>query len=170
MSEGYETGSRSDPWTAGTGQPRAELRGNSGSRGQAWREDPAGQDSVAGLLSGLLRDLQDLVRGEIALARTELKEDATTAGRGIAMIAAGAIVGLTGFIFLMLGATYLLNKWVEMWIAAAIVGAVLAVIAAIVASAGRGKLSATNMKPELSIDSLKEDKEWAKQQMNSVKK
>lgn len=167
MSEGYGgAGDQVDPRTLGIGNdPSGGQR--SGNRGGRQAEN---QESVGSLVSGILKDLQEMVRGEIALARTEIKEDASTAGRGIAMIAAGALVGVTGFIFLMLGATYLLNKWVQMWIAAAIVGAALALIAAILVSKGRGTLSAGNLKPEQTIESLKEDKEWAKQQMNSVKR
>lgn len=120
------------------------------------------------LVSGVLEDLQSLVRSEVQLAKTELKEDAKEIGNGVGMIASGVIVGLVGFIFLMLGATYLLNKYVEMWIAAAIVGLALVLIAAIVALSGKKKLSAANLKPDRSIDSLKEDKEWANRQIKSV--
>jgi uncharacterized membrane protein YqjE len=111
-----------------------------------------------------------MVRDEIRLARAELRDDAMTAGRGVAVLAAGALVGLTGFIFLMLGATYLLNKWVQMWIAAGIVGVVLAVVAAVCIYAGRNKLRESNFTPEQTIATLKEDREWAKQQTNSVRR
>jgi len=125
---------------------------------------------IAALLAGLLKDLQELVRGEVKLARTEIQEDLSHAGRGVAMLAAGALVGLTGFIFLMLAVTYALNKRVEMWIAAGIVGVTLAVIAAIAASMGRKQLSAGSLKPTTTIESIKEDKEWASQQISSVKR
>jgi hypothetical protein len=127
-------------------------------------------EGIGSLLSGLLTDLQDLIRGEVKLARAEVKEDLTTAGRGIGMLGAAALVGVTGFIFLMLGLTYLLNKWMQMWIAAAIVGGVLAVIAIALAMSGRRQLSATELKPDRTIDSLKEDQAWAKQQISSVKR
>jgi hypothetical protein len=70
----------------------------------------------------------------------------------------------------MLAVTYLLDKWVDRWVGAAIVGAVLAAIAAILAMSGKRKLSAANMKPEQTIETLKEDQAWAKQQINSVKR
>jgi len=127
-------------------------------------------EGVASLLSGLLTDLQHLVRGEVKLARAELQEDLADAGRAVAMIAGAALVGVTGFIFLMLGVTYLLNKKVEMWVAALIVGAVLAVIAIAFALAGKRGLSAASLKPDQTTESLKEDKEWAKQQISSVKR
>jgi hypothetical protein len=122
------------------------------------------------LISGLIEDLQSLVRSEVQLAKTELREDAREMGMGAGMLAAGALVGLTGFIFLMLGVTYLLNKSLEMWLAAGIVGVVLLIVAALVAMNGKNKLSAANLKPDQTIESMKENKEWASRQMNSVRK
>jgi uncharacterized membrane protein YqjE len=132
--------------------------------------NPTPSQGVGSLVSGVIDDLQSLVRGEVQLAKTELKEDAREIGSGAAMIAAGALVGLVGFIFLMLGVTYLLNKSIEMWLAAGIVGLVLIALAAIVAMSGKGKLSAANLKPQQTIDSMKENKEWANRQIKSVRK
>jgi hypothetical protein len=127
-------------------------------------------DGIGSMLGGLLKDLQDLVRGEVALAKAEIKEDVSTAGKGVASLATAAFFGLTGFIFLMLGLTYLLNIWMRMWIAASIVGVLLVAIAAVLGMSGKKKLSAASLKPDQTIDSLKEDQQWAKEQISSVKK
>lgn len=127
-------------------------------------------ESIGGMLSGLLKDLQDLVRGEVALAKAEIKEDVSTAGKGVAALATAAFLGMTGFVFLMLGLTYLINLYWRMWVSAAVVGAALLVIAAVLGMSGKKKLSATSLKPEQTIDSLKEDQQWAKAQISSVKK
>lgn len=126
--------------------------------------------SVGTLVAGVIGDLQSLVRSEVQLAKTELKEEARELGAGAGMLAAGALVGLVGFIFLMLGVTYLLNKSIEMWLAAGIVGVVLLLIAAMVATSGKNKLSAANLKPAQTIESMKENQEWASRQIKSVKK
>jgi uncharacterized membrane protein YqjE len=118
----------------------------------------------------VIEDLQAIVRGEVQLAKAEIREDASRIGSGAAMIAVGALVGLVGFIFLMLGVTYLLNKSIEMWLAAGIVGLVLLAIAAAVALSGRSRVRAANLTPVQTIDSLKENKEWASRQMKSVRK
>jgi hypothetical protein len=128
------------------------------------------QEGLGTIFAGILKDLQDLLRGEILLAKTELRDDVGAMGKGAGTLAAAALVGLTGFIFLMLGVTYVLNKWVQMWIAAGIVALALLLVAVILASAGRKQLSAAQLKPEQTIESLKEDKEWAKQQISSVKR
>lgn len=145
-------------------EPGAGRFGAGNTRGQA---PPEG---IGPLLGELLKDLQQLVRGEIALAKAEIREDVGQAGRGVASMAIAAVFGLTGFIFLMLGATYVLHLWMRMWLAAAIVGVVLIVIAAILAMNAKTKLSAANLKPEQTIESMKENQEWAKQQINSASK
>jgi len=124
-------------------------------------------DSIGGLLSGLLRDVQQMIRGEIALARTEVKEDVSTIGAGISSLVIALLFALTGFIFLMLGATYVINIWTRMWVAAGAVGLVLLVIGGLLALAAKKKLSAASLKPDQTIDSIKETKVWAQQQMNS---
>jgi uncharacterized membrane protein YqjE len=133
---------------------------------------PGAQDaeSLGTLVTSIVADLQDIVRGEVQLAKTELQEDVSVLGKGIAAIAAGALVALVGFIFLMLGVTYLLNKSLEMWISAGIVGVVLLIIGIIAALVGKNTLSAANLKPDKTIDSLKEDQEWANRQIKSVAK
>jgi uncharacterized membrane protein YqjE len=126
------------------------------------------RESIGSILSGLVSDLQGIIRGEIALARAEVREDVSTVGNAIGKMAGAIIFGLTGFIFLMLGATYLLNTWMRMWIAAATVGAVLVVLAAILGMNAKSKLSASNLKPDETIASVKETREWAKQQISSA--
>jgi hypothetical protein len=89
MTEGYGAGDRIDPRTLGYGHETFGQREAGGQRGQ-----PGQPESIGTLISGLLKDLQDMVRGEVALARTEIRDDAMSAGRGVAMIAAGALVWL----------------------------------------------------------------------------
>ncbi len=131
----------------------------------------AADEGIGTLITGLIKDTQDLVRAEVQLAKTELTEDAKTLGAAAAMLVAGALIGLVGLVFLMLFAMYLLADWLgELWLGALIVAAVLLVVAAILAMVGKNRLSAANFKPEQTIDTLKEDQQWAKQQINSVKR
>ena len=129
-----------------------------------------GSDSLGDTVTGIIEDLQNIVRGEVQLAKTEIKEDVSKLGRAAGMIGAAAFLALVGFIFLMLGVTYLLHKSLEMWISAGIVGLALLIIGAIVGVMGKNKMQEANMVPEKTIESLKEDKEWASRQINSVKK
>ncbi|MDP9363698.1 MAG: phage holin family protein [Chloroflexota bacterium] len=140
-------------------------------------DGPGGQYQLAGapeglgaLISGVIKDLQDLLRAEVQLAKTELREDATGIGKALAFIAAGAFIGLVGLIFLIQAIVWILDEFVNDWLAATIVAVALLAIAAILALSGRSKLSATNLKPEQTIETLKEDQQWAKQQINSAKR
>jgi len=139
----------------------------SGDMYQGSTETNSDSDTIGGLLSGLLRDVQQMVRGEMALARAEIKDDVSTIGTSIASLAIATIFALTGFILLMLGVTYVLNMYMRMWIAAGIVGLVLLAIGGMLAMGAKKKLSAASLKPDQTIDSLKETKTWAQQQMNS---
>ena len=127
-------------------------------------------EGLGSIVSGIVKDLQEIVRGEVKLAKTEIREDVSAMGKGAASIAAGGIVAFVGFVFLMLSATFALSKWVEMWIAALIVAVALLLIGAILAMSGKKKLSASSLKPTESMESLKEDQAWASQQIKSVKK
>lgn len=127
-------------------------------------------ESLGDTLTGIIQDLQNIIRGEVQLAKTEIKEDAGKLGGALGMIGAAAFLALVGFIFLMLGVTYLLNKSLEMWISAGIVGLALLIIGAILGVIGKNQIQEANMVPDKTIESLKEDKEWASRQMNSVTK
>jgi uncharacterized membrane protein YqjE len=166
MSEGYETGGTADPRTTRY-DPDTAL--NTRFRPAAGA-GAGNQEGIGELVSGLLQDLQDLIRGEVRLAKTEIQEDAKTAARGAGMIAAGAAVGFVGFWMLMLAVAYVLAETMDMWLATGIVAVALLVIAAIVAMVGRNRLTSRNLAPDETIDTLMEDQAWAKQQINSVKK
>jgi uncharacterized membrane protein YqjE len=153
--------------TSGATPSSRPLNASTATQGDPTR--PA-SDGIGTLVSDLLADLQGIVRGEVALAKAELKEDAGVIGKAAGSLVAGALVALVGFIFLMLGVTYLLNKSLEMWIAAGIVGLALLIIGAILVMSGKNKLSAASLKPTRTIDSIKEDQEWASQQIKSVGK
>jgi len=127
-------------------------------------------EGLGSLVTGIVEDLQGIVRGEVLLAKTELKEDVSILGKAAGSLVAGALIGLVGFIFLMLGVTYLINKSLELWISAGIVGLALLLIAGILVMSGKKAMSAASLKPTETMDSLKEDQEWANRQIKSVKK
>lgn len=127
-------------------------------------------ETLGDTVTGLIQDLQEIVRGEVQLAKTEIKEDASQMGKALGIIGAAVFLGLVGFIFLMWGVTYLLNKSLEMWLAAGIVGLALLIIGGIVGMVGKNQMQEANFVPEQTIESVKEDKEWASHQINSVKR
>lgn len=174
QTRGQGSGQRRDAGGGGRrpgGDPAPSGQGTQAAGGTGGRYDLAGApEGLGSLISGVIKDLQDLLRGEVQLAKTELKEDASAIGKGAGLLAAAAIFGLLGLIFTLLAVVYLLDKVVQLWIAAGIVGLSVLVIAAILGLIGKNRLSASNLKPEQTIETLKEDKEWASQQISSVKR
>jgi len=137
--------------------------------GRSATDEPA--EGIGSLIAGLIQDLQDLVRAEVKLAKTELREDVQKITGAAGLLVAGGVVGLVGFIFLMLTLMYLLNEWIgRLWISAGIVTLALVIATAILVITGRDRLRAANLIPEQTIATLKEDQAWARQQINSVKR
>jgi len=127
-------------------------------------------EGLGELVGGIVKDVQDLVRGEVQLAKTELKESATAAGKGIGFLIASTVLGLIGFTFLMLALTEVLDNYMPRWAAAGLVALGLLLIAGVLALLGKRRLSADTLKPDQTIETLQEDKAWAQQQINSVKR
>jgi hypothetical protein len=132
----------------------------------------AREESIGELLKDLSNETSTLVRQELALARAELTQKGKAAGKGAGMLAAAGVVAL-----LMLGAltacfVALLGTAVtHLWLAALIVTVAYALIAAVLALAGRTALkNAVPPAPEETIESVKEDIEWAKTQARSARR
>jgi xanthine/uracil permease len=126
----------------------------------------AGEPSLGQLFGDLARDVQTLFKQELALAKTETTESAKRMGMDIAKIVAGALVLYTGVIFLLAAAVFGLRELDLPWsLSALIVGAVVAVIGLFLVLRAKSDLSSTSLAPTETIESLKQDGEWAKGQV-----
>jgi len=126
-------------------------------------------ESLGGLIRGILMDLRTLIREEIALARVEIREQATRA-RAAAMsfgIAIGALLfgGAFLLIAIAMGIADLLN-W-PAWAGFLIVAVLLAIIGAVTLSASRKKLATVSAVPEETVTTLKENSEWIAKRLSS---
>lgn len=130
---------------------------------------PGAPEGLGTLVNGVIADVQDILRNEVRLAQAELKEDAGILARAAAMGVVSAVAGLVGFIILMIGVSLLLTRWLDDWLAFVIGGAALLIIAGILATIAKSRLSAANLKPERTIDSLQQDKAWAQEQAQTLK-
>jgi len=132
------------------------------------RIDPQ-EPSLGELLGGLVGNMQDLIRGEVGLAKQELKEEAKQAGVGAGMLAGAGVMALVGLIFVGLTATYALTLVLPGWAAALLVAALFLIVGFVLYSLGRQRLQRIDPVPRQSIESLKEDTEWIKRQVSSDK-
>jgi uncharacterized membrane protein YqjE len=123
--------------------------------------------SFADLVRQVVADLQEIVRSEVRLAKAEVREEAGKAANAAKMSAMGGVMALYAGGALVLGIIWLLSQYVSNWAAALIVAVVLGVIAAIMLMVGKGRLNEINPKPEKTIDSIKENLQWNKNQTAS---
>ena len=121
--------------------------------------------SVATLLSDLARDFSLLIRQEVALAKAEASEKVGQLGMGVGMMAAGGFVAFAGLIVLMFAGVYALSLVMEPWQAALIVGGVVTLLGLAVVFVGKSKLRADKLTPQRTIQSIKDDARWAKEQV-----
>ncbi|VXB07468.1 conserved hypothetical protein [Arthrobacter sp. 9AX] len=96
--------------------------------------------SLGELLGDVTRDLSTLMRQEVELAKAELKQSATRAGKGSGMLAGAGVAGHFVLIFLSLALMFALGALMPLGWAAVIVAVIWGIIAAVLASIGRKEL------------------------------
>jgi hypothetical protein len=121
--------------------------------------------SLGQLFGDLQRQLATLVRQEIDLARTEMTSKAKSAGRGVALVAAGGAALYAAFLGLMAAiALGLATLGLDLWLAALIVALVVGGVGAFLVYRGREDLQVSPV-PEKTLDTLKDDADWAKERV-----
>jgi len=120
--------------------------------------------SLTELLSVMSNDITLLVRKEFELAREEVKGEAKEAGKAAGALAAAGVIAFLGAIALVLAAGWALAAIMPDGLAFLIVAIVLFVAAAVLGLAGKKRLQSVNPKPEQTIETLKEDKQWLSEQ------
>jgi uncharacterized membrane protein YqjE len=124
----------------------------------------ANDRSFSDVLQDIVRNIQDIVHLEFRLAKTEIQEEAVKAKPAAVLTGSGILCGLFAAFFLLLAIVYALAIVMPAWAAALIVGVVLFAVAGGVASAGLKRFKHVHPAPDKTIESLKENLEWAKQQ------
>ncbi len=116
---------------------------------EAHGHDPKVEESntLGTLFSDLTQNVSVLVRQEVELAKTELKESATNAAKGAGMYAGAGIAAHFVLLFLSLAAWAGLSQWTGYGWSAVIVAALWAVVAAILAVVARKKLQSVKGMP-----------------------
>jgi uncharacterized membrane protein YqjE len=123
----------------------------------------AGDRSLSDVLQDIIRNVQEIVRSEVRLAKTEIREEAAKARSSMLLLAAGAVTAIFASVFLLLMIVYALTLVMPGWAAALIVGTILAVVASVMLTAGVRRFKQIHPTPERTIETIKENVEWAKQ-------
>jgi uncharacterized membrane protein YqjE len=130
------------------------------------RDRPVGE-----LVKDLAGQTSTLVRQEIQLAQAELTSKGKVAGRGAGMLAGAAVAALLALIALTAVLIAALDTAMPLWLAALIVTVLWGVIGAVLAARGRKELQhAAPPVPEQTVETVKEDIQWAKTQTGSAKR
>ncbi|MEV6319315.1 phage holin family protein [Streptomyces sp. NPDC051776] len=127
------------------------------------RERPSRADeSVGELLSEVAGDVETLFRQEVELAKAEIREEATKAGKAAGMFGGAGFGGYMVALFGSLAAVFGLANVMDWGWAALIITGVWAMIAAVLFVVGRAKMRKVSPKPEQTLGTLKEDAQWAR--------
>ena len=150
-----------------TGNPYPETGGYAGSTQVGGTAKPAvdvSQLSVGELVGRVTTDISTLMRQEFALAKAELTEEAKKAGKGAGSLGAAGFLGYLAAIFASLTLMFLLDLFLPLWAAALIVTVLYGVIAYVLFSKGKKQLKTVDPTPRQTVETLKEDVQWAKDQ------
>jgi hypothetical protein len=130
------------------------------------RERPIGQ-----VAKDLTSDIALLMRQEIELAKAEMAQKGRTAAPGLGMFGGAGIVALCAAGALTAFLILVLSLFLPEWAGALIVGAVLAAVAFVLVQQGKERVAdAGKPVPEQTIETVKEDVEWAKTRASSARK
>jgi len=118
--------------------------------------------SLGELVAEVTRDLSTLMRQELELAKAEMKEEAAKVGKASGMLGGAGLAGWMVLLFASLALAWALGNVMDLGWAGLIVAVIWAVVGAVLYSVGRRKLREVDLKPRRTVQTLKEDAQWAK--------
>ncbi|MCU1290358.1 MAG: hypothetical protein JWN60_2587 [Acidobacteria bacterium] len=132
--------------------------------------------SLGDLFSELASETGTLVRQEVALAQVEITNKATKVGKNVGFLVAGGAVGYTALLVILAAVVMALAQLISRitdwqyvtsaWISAAIVGIVVGIVAYTLITNALAKLKNTDLTPRETVDTIKEDAQWLKNQVS----
>jgi hypothetical protein len=122
--------------------------------------------SIGDLFSQLAAETGTLVRQEVALAQSELTAKASKVGKNVGFLAIGGAVGYAALLAVLAAVVIGLSNFMPAWAAALLVGAVVGIASFVLISSALAELKETDLTPEETVESIKEDAQWLKKQMS----
>jgi putative superfamily III holin-X len=120
--------------------------------------------SLGDIVSDVTQDLTTLIRQEMDLAKTEMKQEVAKVGKGAGLLGGAGLAGYLLLLFLSVTLMLGLAEVMDDWIAALIVSVIWAVVAAVLALRGKKAIDEANPQLPQTQQTLKEDVQWAKAQ------
>jgi len=119
--------------------------------------------SISDVVQDIIRNIQEMLRSEVRLAKTELREEAVKAKAAGALLGGGAVSAFFAIFFLLLMTVYALTRVMPDWAAALTVAAFTAIVAGLMLTAGLKRFKQVHPTPERTVENIKESVEWVKQ-------
>lgn len=129
---------------------------------EAYRDTDVSQTSVGQLVGDVVSDLSTLMRQELDLAKAELRQEAKKGGKAAGLLGGAGLAGWFVLLFASLALMWWLDDGMHTALAALIVTALWALVAVVLYATGRKRLSAVNPTPQQTIQTVKEDVQWAR--------
>jgi uncharacterized membrane protein YqjE len=124
-----------------------------------------GERSFSIVFENIVDNVQGIIRSEVRLAKAELREETVKAGKAAGIAASGAVLALYAVGFMLLACLYAIETAVAPWLAALIVTIIVGTIAVVLIKLGVKRLKRVDPRPDRTINSIKENLEWAKTQV-----
>jgi hypothetical protein len=126
------------------------------------RTDEVAETSIGEMIGNISNHLSQLFRQEVELAKAELKQEASKAGKAAGMLGGAGLAGYMVIVLLSFALVFALSNVMDPGWAALIVAVIWAIIAAVLYANGRKKLKNVDPVPRQTVDTIKEDAQWLK--------
>ncbi len=120
--------------------------------------------SLGELIAELSRETVTLVRQEVQLAKTEMSQKASRVGKNVGFLVVGGVVAYTGLLAIVAAVIIALGNAIPLWLSALVVGLVIAAVGGLLVVKGANTLRQEDPTPQETIETLKEDREWLRDQ------
>jgi hypothetical protein len=120
--------------------------------------------SIGKILQDIVNHVSDIIRSEVRLAKTEVRQDVTHYAKTSAFIAVAGVLMFYAVGFVLLSVVYALQDVMSSWSAALLVGVAVGIVAALLYLTGRKKLAQASLRPDKTIQTLEDNVTWFKRQ------
>jgi len=130
---------------------------------------PSSDSSLASLIGGIINDAKDLLLHEVVMAKLEMQSELRKTKAAAISFAVGAGIAIVGGLLLILMLVHLLRDFtvIPLWGCYGIIGGGLLIIGLIVLSTTKQTVETIDVVPQQTIETLKENAQWIKEQTTS---